>query len=92
MRELNTHLAVALSVLRGEADTGLGIQAAAKSCNLDFIPATTEKFDLVIPLEKYQRPLFKTLVGIIQCEEFKKIVDAMGGYDTAQTGETIFIK
>jgi len=91
-RELDTHLAVALSILKGEADTGLGIQAAAKSCNLDFMPVTTEKFDLVIPQEKYESKLFVSLVNIIQSEEFKKVVNEIGGYDTAHTGETVFIK
>jgi molybdate-binding protein/DNA-binding transcriptional regulator YhcF (GntR family) len=91
-RELETHMAVALSVLRGDADVGLGIQAAAKSCNLDFIPATKEKFDLVIPQEKYLSPLFTALVAIIRSEEFKKVVNEMSGYDTAQTGDTVFIR
>jgi molybdate-binding protein/DNA-binding transcriptional regulator YhcF (GntR family) len=91
-RELDTHLAVALSILKGDADTGLGIQAAAKSCNLDFIPITKEKFDLVIPQDKYQRPLFASLVGIIRSDEFKKVVIEMGGYDTTQTGEVVFIE
>jgi molybdate-binding protein/DNA-binding transcriptional regulator YhcF (GntR family) len=91
-RELDTHLAVAMSIVRGEADVGLGIQAAANSCNLDFIPATREKFDLVIPMSKYRSQLFAPLVEIIKSDEFKKIVNEMGGYDTAQTGETVLIK
>jgi molybdate-binding protein/DNA-binding transcriptional regulator YhcF (GntR family) len=91
-RELDTHLAVAINILKGESDTGLGIQGAAKACNLDFIPVTTEKFDLVIPQEKFQSPLFTSLVKIIQSDEFKKVVNELGGYDTAQTGETVFIK
>jgi molybdate-binding protein/DNA-binding transcriptional regulator YhcF (GntR family) len=90
-QELDTHLAVALCISKGEADVGLGIQAAARTCNLDFIPATKEKFDLVIPREKYETPLFTSLAEIIKGEEFKKVVQQMGGYDTAQTGETVFI-
>lgn len=91
-RELDTHLAVGMSIVRGEADTGLGIQAAAYSCNLDFIPVTKEKFDLVIPLKNYQSLMFAPLIEVIGSEEFKTAVDRMGGYDTSQTGETIFIK
>jgi molybdate-binding protein/DNA-binding transcriptional regulator YhcF (GntR family) len=91
-REMDTHLAVAMSIVRGEADVGLGIQAAANSCNLEFIPATREKFDLVIPVSKYHSQLFTPLLEIIKSDEFKKIVNEMGGYDTAQTGETVLIK
>jgi hypothetical protein len=35
--------------------------------------------------------LFQPLLTIIKSEEFRKIVNEMGGYDTAQTGDTIFI-
>jgi molybdate-binding protein/DNA-binding transcriptional regulator YhcF (GntR family) len=91
-RELDTHLAVAMCIVRGEADVSLGIQAAAVSCNLDFIPATKERFDLVIPLKNYHSLLFAPLLKVIQSEEFKKVVNEMGGYDTAQTGDTVFVK
>jgi len=92
MRELDTHLAVAMSIVRGDSDVGLGIQAAAFSCNLDFIPATKERFDLVIPIKKYNTPTFASLIEIIQSSEFKKVVNEMGGYDTNQTGDTVFVK
>jgi putative molybdopterin biosynthesis protein len=91
-RELDTHLAVGAAIARGEFDVGLGIQAAASSCNLDFIACTKEKFDLVIPLDRYQSPLLEPLLEIIQSEEFKKVVSEMGGYDTALTGETVIVK
>ncbi len=91
-RELDTHLAVATSIVRGEADVGMGIQAAANSCDLDFIPATREKFDLVIPVSKYRSKLFAPMIEVIQSDEFKKVVNEMGGYDTAQTGDTVFVK
>jgi molybdate-binding protein/DNA-binding transcriptional regulator YhcF (GntR family) len=90
--ERDTHLAVAMSILRGEADVGLGIQAAAISCSLDFIPVTQERFDLVIPLVNYNSSLFEPLLKIVQSKEFKQVVTEMGGYDTTQTGDTIFIK
>jgi molybdate-binding protein/DNA-binding transcriptional regulator YhcF (GntR family) len=91
-RELDTHLAVGMSISKGEADVGMGIQAAARSCNLDFIPITKEKFDLVIPMTNFRSSLFEPLIEIIRSDEFKSVVDQMGGYDTAQTGDTIFIK
>jgi molybdate-binding protein/DNA-binding transcriptional regulator YhcF (GntR family) len=91
-RELDTHLAVAMTIVRGEADAALGIQAAANSCNLYFIPVTKERFDLIIPIDNYRSPLFAPLLEIIASEEFKQVVNNMGGYDIAQTGDTVFIK
>jgi molybdate-binding protein/DNA-binding transcriptional regulator YhcF (GntR family) len=89
--ERDTHLAVAMSILKGEADVGLGIQASAISCNLDFIPLTKEKFGLVIPVANYHSKLFEPILKIIGSDEFKQIVNEMGGYDTTRTGATFFI-
>ncbi len=53
-REEYTHMAVASAVLTGIADTGLGILAAAKALDLDFIPVAKERYDLVIPYEFFE--------------------------------------
>jgi molybdate-binding protein/DNA-binding transcriptional regulator YhcF (GntR family) len=89
--EFNTHLAVASHISRGDADVGLGIEAAAISCGLDFISMFRERYDLVIPIENYRSPRFKPMLDIINSSEFKKIVDGVGGYDTSQTGTTKLI-
>lgn len=91
-REVDTHLAVAMSIARGEADVGLGIEAAARSCNIGFSPIAKERFDLVIPAGKYHSRRLSPLLAIIEREEFRKVVAEMGGYDTSQTGTTTFIK
>jgi molybdate-binding protein/DNA-binding transcriptional regulator YhcF (GntR family) len=90
-RELDTHLAVASSIARGEADVGLGIEAAARSCGLDFLPLFREKYDLVIPKGNYESELLAPLLELIVSEDFKKIVDQVGGYDTSQTGMVTFL-
>jgi molybdate-binding protein/DNA-binding transcriptional regulator YhcF (GntR family) len=91
-RELDTHVAVGMSIVQGKADAALGIQAAAITCNLDFIPMTREKFGLVIPVDKYHSRLFAPLLDVIKNEEFKKVVNEMGGYDTSESGFTFFVK
>ena len=90
-RELDTHLAVASSIARREADVGLGIEAAARSCGLDFLPLFRERYDLVMPKENYDSELFAPLLELIASEDFKKVVDQVGGYDTSQTGMTTFL-
>ena len=52
--EFDTHLAVASHISKGNADVGLGIEAAASSCNLDFVPMFRERYDLVMPLAVYR--------------------------------------
>jgi molybdate-binding protein/DNA-binding transcriptional regulator YhcF (GntR family) len=89
--EFDTHLAVASHIVKGNADVGLGIEAAALSCGLAFTPMFRERYDLVIPRANYNSPRFAPMLEIIASAEFKKIVDGVGGYDTSQTGSTTFV-
>ena len=88
-REEYTHLAVAAAVAAGRADTGLGILSAARAMGLDFVPLLNEQYDLVIPSQFYDGDLLCPLLGLIRSVEFKSEVDALGGYDTASTGEIV---
>jgi molybdate-binding protein/DNA-binding transcriptional regulator YhcF (GntR family) len=90
-REVDTHLAVATSVARGEADAGLGIEAAARSFQLSFLPLFRERYDLVIPMEHYRSGRLAPLLEAIAGTDFRKAVSDAGGYDTSQTGTTAFL-
>ncbi len=91
-REMDTHLAVAVSIARGEADVALGIEAAAHAQGLDFLPLSRERYDLVIPIAHYRSKLLSPLLEIITSSEFKQLVTDVGGYDTSQTGATTFCR
>ncbi|MBW1695201.1 MAG: molybdopterin biosynthesis protein [Deltaproteobacteria bacterium] len=84
-----THMSVAVAVLGGRADVGLGIYAAAKALGLDFIPVVTEQYDLVIPQEHFESKNIQILLETICSREFKTRVDALGGYSTEKTGTII---
>ena len=84
-----THMNVAVAVLSGTADAGLGIFAAAKALNLEFIPVVTEQYDLVIPEEYFNSPGIRRLLETIQTDSFKKRVEALGGYSTVKTGMVV---
>jgi len=90
-REVDTHLAVAKSIVRGDADAGLGIEAAARASHIDFLPLYRERYDLVIPIEKNRSKKLAPLLGVIASKDFRKAVTEAGGYDTSQTGTTTFI-
>lgn len=81
-----THMSVAVSVLSGRADAGLGIQAAAQALDLDFIPVVTEEYDLVIPDRFYHTQKVQVLLDTIQTDKFQERVMALGGYSTKNTG------
>lgn len=88
-REDFTHLAVAATVAGGRADVGLGILSAARAMGLDFVPLLSEQYDLIIPEEHYESDLLEPLLTLIRSDDFKSQVDALGGYDTSQTGVAI---
>jgi len=90
-KELDTHTAVGLSVAHGEADAAMGIEAAARSCNIDFLPLFRERYDLIIPIANYRSELLSPLLRAVTSAEFKAVVDKAGGYDTSQTGATSFL-
>lgn len=87
--ELNTHLQVAEVIAQDRADVGLGLLAAARKHQLDFVPIFEERYDLVIPEEHYQSALLAPTLDYIQTASFRKAVDALGGYNASQAGKEI---
>ena len=88
--ELDTHLAVATAITRGEADVGLGIEAAAHQCSTGFLPLFRERYDLVIPVTNYRSHFLSPLLRIVASDDFRKVVTDAGGYDASQMGATTF--
>jgi putative molybdopterin biosynthesis protein len=88
-RQEFTHLAVAAAVSSGAADCGLGILAAARALDLDFIPLIRERYDLVIPKEHFDSDFLSPLIESIRSAEFRKAVEALGGYSTEQMGKVL---
>jgi putative molybdopterin biosynthesis protein len=84
-----THMAVAVGVLSGAADVGLGIYAAAKALGLDFIPVVTEQYDLVIPAQFFDSAGIETLLSVIRSDAFKQRASDLGGYHTERSGEVL---
>lgn len=85
-KEEFTHMAVAVNVMSGAADCGLGIMAAAKALGLDFVPLARERYDLLIPDYSAADPRIKGLLDIISRQETQEKIRAAGGYETTLTG------
>jgi putative molybdopterin biosynthesis protein len=85
-----SHIAVASAVARGMADVGLGTEKAALQVQeVEFVPLTKERYDLVVYKHDLEKSNFQTLLSILRSAEFKAEVNGLGGYDTSQMGEII---
>ena len=88
-REEYTHLAVAAAVQSGVADCGLGVRAAARALDLDFVSVEWERYDLVIPQQFYESELLQPLLTLIRRESFRKVVAELEGYDSSGMGNVV---
>ncbi len=88
-REEPTHLAVAAAIVAGRADCGMGIRAAARAFELDFVPVTSEPYDLVLESDSVESPLLEPLWQLLESPDFRASVEQLGGYDTTEMGRRI---
>lgn len=88
--ECSSHLAVASTVARGEADLGMGNEKAGLQVKgVDFIPLQTERYELVMKREDMNKPPFEAILDILRSSEFKAELLGIGGYDLKETGLVI---
>ena len=86
---VSTHLEVGLRVLGGAADVGLATLTTAQLLGLDFIPFIRERFDLLVPKDRFFTRGIQALLGIVGSREFRARVDSLGGYDVTESGRII---
>ncbi len=91
--EVSSHLEVASRIRAGLADAGIGARSAAAICGLDFLPLQRERYDLLIPKLHYEslsgmKVLFDTIVG----KPFRDELEALGGYDTRDSGKIVDLR
>lgn len=89
-REEYTHTTVAAAVKSGAADVGLGVLSAARALELEFIPWRAERYDLAIMADYLEHPGVKAILDVIQSQEFKDQVEALGGYDLSDCGQVMW--
>lgn len=89
--EAATHTEVAQSVAEGRADVGLGVETAALDYGLDFVRLTTERYDLIVPAERWQHPPVQALASWLATDEAKAAIAALGGYEVVATGRVAWV-
>jgi molybdate-binding protein/DNA-binding transcriptional regulator YhcF (GntR family) len=82
----STHSAVARRIAEGEADVGLGLEAAAAAYGLGFVHLTSEPYELVVPADVLERPPMRRLAAWLKSRKAHVALCALRGYDTAPSG------
>jgi putative molybdopterin biosynthesis protein len=86
-----THMSIAASVANGSVDTGLGIRAAANALELDFVPITEERYDLIVPKQFLEDYKISCLLDLIRNDSaFKHTIMGLGGYNLRDTGKVMY--
>ena len=88
--EKSSHLDVGLQILSGKADAAPGIRIVAYLLGLDFLPLRWERFDLLIPKERFFDKPIQLFLGLLPEKSFKNLYPPGCGYDLASTGKVIF--
>lgn len=81
---------LAMAIAGGRADVGLGIEAAARQFNLDFVPLVEERFDLLVWRKAYFDAPFQRLMDFCRTPAFAARAEALGGYDLSGFGTVHF--
>ena len=77
---------VALAVLSGQADAGLGIRSSVIPGSLDFVPLAHERYDLVVGRRDFFEPPVQTLMSFARTPRFAARAAELGGYDVSGCG------
>jgi len=79
-----SHTAVAQAVAAGQADAGLGIEAAARARGLDFVPLVEEDYHLVCLKSALDEPAVQALCAVLQSDGWQTVLHQLPGYRRAE--------
>jgi putative molybdopterin biosynthesis protein len=79
-----SHAAVAQAIAAGQADAGLGIEAAARARGLDFVPLVVEDYHLVCLKSALEEPAVQALCRVLQGPDWPGLLLKLPGYQPAQ--------
>jgi molybdate transport repressor ModE-like protein len=84
-----SHAALAQAIASGSADTGLGIEAAARAQGLDFVPLARENYHLVCLKSALDEPAVAALRATLRADEWKHALSQTPGYASDHSGEVL---
>jgi molybdate-binding protein len=87
---IETHLDIGMEVLSGRADAGPGIRTVAGLLDLGFLPLRRERFDLIMPKDRFFDRGIQLFLGFLRNQPFKDLALKLPGYDLSNTGEMVY--
>ena len=82
-----SHAAVAQAILAGQADVGIGIEAAAQARGLDFVPLAEEEYHLVCLKAALDEPPVAALRQVLQSTAWQNAMQRLPGYAPSLSGQ-----
>lgn len=83
------HLPLASAIATGKAAAGVSTAAVAAAFGLEFIPLHRSRYDLVILKPYLDESPVQQLLSTLGHRRLLSQLEALGGYDTSQTGEVL---
>ena len=87
--EVKSHREGAYRIACNVADAALGLRIVAEVFGLDFVPIAAARCDLVVPIDMTDHPTVKVLLDVLQSARLRREIDAVAGYESTSTGNTI---
>jgi putative molybdopterin biosynthesis protein len=82
-----SHAAVAHAVAAGQADTGLGLESAARGAGLGFVPLVHERYHLACLKAALDQPAIQALLTLLRGAAWRHGLGTLPGYESANSGE-----
>ncbi|XFA73413.1 helix-turn-helix domain-containing protein [Thermosynechococcaceae cyanobacterium Okahandja] len=83
------HMEVAQAIATGAVTTGVSTESVAAAFGLGFIPLHRSRYDLVVFKSYLEEPPVQQLLSTLGHRRVLSQLEALGGYDTSQTGEVV---
>ena len=87
--EVTSHRQGAYRVACNVADAAIGLRVIAEAYELDFVPITAARCDLVIPNDMLDHSTVKILLDVLHSKALRDEISAIRGYEGSVTGNTI---
>lgn len=84
-----THFEVGLSIVAGDANAGIASAAIASLMDLQFLPLSQERFDMILAKDTFFQPPVQAFIETIQSDAFKKRVEKIGHYSFKDSGRIL---
>jgi putative molybdopterin biosynthesis protein len=90
--EVLTHVEIGLSILSGEADTGIASSSVSALFGLGFIPVARERFDMICDQSVFFQRGVQSLMEVLSGDMFRNRSSDLKGYDFKSAGRILYAK